>query len=524
MPIDPSQSILDWLVEELKSKYGIRKDIGEQWLEKRLLLPMLDGLDEVKVELQESCVSAINFLMLGDFRPAFIVVCSRTEEYANYKTQLNLNGAIRLKSLKNEQIQAYLSDVGISELYQLLDQDLELLDLVRTPLLLSITILSHAELSFQKWHELTSTKQRVSLLLDAYISAMFSRKIYSRAYEKYKTPSTEQVKHYLNVLAKSMQHESQSEFLIEKMQPETWLSGKYRGLYRINFGLIWGVLWLGLCGLILIFGIKFNLIFSGIIGIVFLLIVWKSSGLKPFLFFELVIWLITGTRLFLPFKLMFGIYDELISELNYFYFDSIHTVEKVNLSLNRRSNHYSTLSIQIIWLISCFLAIFSLLRLSSNEKAISMAFGLVGVSSTIILSTSLHVSEVDIKTHPNQGILASLSNALIISIIAGLLFGFSFSLMTSILGFLEFVSISSWLTFWLSLGLFWGCMLGMEYGFKTLIQHINLRTILFLNGSIPWDYARFLNYCKDRLFFQRVGGRYLFIHRLLQEHFAEMEI
>ena len=227
--IDPSQSILDWLVEELKSKYGIRKDIGEQWLEKRLLLPMLDGLDEVKVELQESCVSAINFLMLGDFRPAFIVVCSRTEEYANYKTQLNLNGAIRLKSLKNEQIQAYLSDVGISELYQLLDQDLELLDLVRTPLLLSITILSHAELSFQKWHELTSTKQRVSLLLDAYISAMFSRKIYSRAYEKYKTPSTEQVKHYLNVLAKSMQHESQSEFLIEKMQPETWLSGKYSG-------------------------------------------------------------------------------------------------------------------------------------------------------------------------------------------------------------------------------------------------------------------------------------------------------
>ncbi|MEH2055123.1 MAG: hypothetical protein V7K97_02850 [Nostoc sp.] len=42
-------------------------------------------------------------------------------------------------------------------------------------------------------------------------------------------------------------------------------------------------------------------------------------------------------------------------------------------------------------------------------------------------------------------------------------------------------------------------------------------------GYIPWNYARFLNYCTDRLFLQRVGGRYRFLHKLLQEHFAQME-
>jgi hypothetical protein len=34
------------------------------------------------------------------------------------------------------------------------------------------------------------------------------------------------------------------------------------------------------------------------------------------------------------------------------------------------------------------------------------------------------------------------------------------------------------------------------------------------------NYARFLDYCTERLFLQRVGGRYRFIHKMLQDHFA----
>ncbi|MEH1811708.1 MAG: hypothetical protein V7K26_30785 [Nostoc sp.] len=42
-------------------------------------------------------------------------------------------------------------------------------------------------------------------------------------------------------------------------------------------------------------------------------------------------------------------------------------------------------------------------------------------------------------------------------------------------------------------------------------------------GTHPWNYARFLDYCTERLFLQRVAGRYRFIHKLLQDHFAQME-
>jgi hypothetical protein len=52
------------------------------------------------------------------------------------------------------------------------------------------------------------------------------------------------------------------------------------------------------------------------------------------------------------------------------------------------------------------------------------------------------------------------------------------------------------------------------------LKHFILRCMLYRNGSIPWNYARFLNYSTERMLLQRVGGRYRFIHRLLQEHFA----
>ncbi len=178
---DPRQSIPNWLVEELNSKYGVRKDIGKKLMEEKRLLPMLDGLDEVKPEHQELCVHFINQWLQGDERPLFVVVCSRREEYANYETRLHLNGAIVLQELTDEQIQEYLSEVKRFELWQLLQQDTVLLNLVRTPLLLSITVLSYEELSLQRWQQLTSTKQRIKMLLDAYVQKMFCREIESRA-------------------------------------------------------------------------------------------------------------------------------------------------------------------------------------------------------------------------------------------------------------------------------------------------------------------------------------------------------
>jgi hypothetical protein len=60
------------------------------------------------------------------------------------------------------------------------------------------------------------------------------------------------------------------------------------------------------------------------------------------------------------------------------------------------------------------------------------------------------------------------------------------------------------------------------YGGLDVIQHYTLRVILWHRGHIPLNYIGFLNYAAERVFLQKVGGGYIFIHRLLLEHFATM--
>ncbi len=56
------------------------------------------------------------------------------------------------------------------------------------------------------------------------------------------------------------------------------------------------------------------------------------------------------------------------------------------------------------------------------------------------------------------------------------------------------------------------------------IQHFTLRIICWSRGYSPWNYCRFLEYATERLFLQRVGGQYRFVHNLLQEYFTELQL
>lgn len=43
------------------------------------------------------------------------------------------------------------------------------------------------------------------------------------------------------------------------------------------------------------------------------------------------------------------------------------------------------------------------------------------------------------------------------------------------------------------------------------------------NGDIPWNYVGFLYHAAARIFLRKVGGGYIFIHRMLLEYFAALE-
>jgi len=59
-----------------------------------------------------------------------------------------------------------------------------------------------------------------------------------------------------------------------------------------------------------------------------------------------------------------------------------------------------------------------------------------------------------------------------------------------------------------------------------LTQHFDseeLRLMLAQRGQTPGRTVRFLDSAVEHAFLQRVGGNYIFIHRLLLEYFARVE-
>jgi hypothetical protein len=69
-----------------------------------------------------------------------------------------------------------------------------------------------------------------------------------------------------------------------------------------------------------------------------------------------------------------------------------------------------------------------------------------------------------------------------------------------------------------------GLIFGMEYGCEAVFRHYTLRWFLSRNNRLPFrdhNLIPWLDFCVDRLFLRRVGGGYIFVHRMLMEHFAE---
>jgi hypothetical protein len=141
----------------------------------------------------------------------------------------------------------------------------------------------------------------------------------------------------------------------------------------------------------------------------------------------------------------------------------------------------------------------------------------------LAIFTGITGKEVETKTAPNQGIWKSFNNTTQIILLAGLIWGllgaFSTGLTFGVLIFIIGITLSA-----LFGSLTWGLGYGLAYGGgRACIQHLILRRMLYLTGVIPWNYAAFLDYCADRIFLRKVGGGYIFVHRLLMEYFASLD-
>lgn len=101
------QTFFDWLVQEFDEKYRVSKSLSKEWINKEKLLLLLDGLDEMKSDRQESCIEELN-KFIQKYGKTEVVVCSRIEDYKRLSKRLKFRGAIKIQFLTDQQIEDYL--------------------------------------------------------------------------------------------------------------------------------------------------------------------------------------------------------------------------------------------------------------------------------------------------------------------------------------------------------------------------------------------------------------------------------
>jgi len=509
-----TQTIAQWLVQELLEKYQVSKALGKTWVETEALILLLDGLDEVKAEQRNACVQALNQFM-RTHGTTELVVCCRLQDYQAIADRLMLRSAICIQPLTSDQIEQYFVQAGeqLASLKEVLHQNEELQGLATSPLMLSIMSLAYQG-SNQKdviqGGTLENYRQR---LFDTYIDRMFQRRGTTQHYSRQKA------QYWLVWLAQRMTAAAQTVFLIERLQP-SWLATQGQRIrYRLESSFIGGLI----LGLI-----------SGLILVTFLenfkLVVFLdpdkdplSSGLDMSSD-ESNFTLITVFRVIIITGLMFGLRIGFLEDIKpvetlTWSGQSPKNILRFGLTLGPILGLAVGLSVGFCILLLPGLGPFGLFSLMSIEQIIQVIeslvlFGvIIGLTVGLIsgLIGGLRDLEIQQRDKPNQGIWQSARNAVILGIIFGLLWG----LIGKLLGGLAWGLIG---------GLFFGLMGGAIGGGSACIRHFALRLILHCNGYSPWNYARFLGYATDCLFLQKVGGGYIFVHRMLLEHFAAMPL
>ncbi len=588
------QSLSVWLVEELWMKYQVPRKIGQGWIDADQVLPLLDGLDEVAKNARIVCVEQINgyyqsHLVHGS-NP--IVICCRSKEYAALSTRVMLQHAVSILPLTDSQINAYLEQTGeqVKALRQALEEDDELHNLARQPLMLNIFTLAYQG---ARTSDVPTGETRESMrhaIFARYVERMLRRREQSKRWK------SEQMIHWLTFLAKRMRGHDQTVFFVENLQP-TWLSNKphqrlYLALVRALLGAFFGAIFLGLLGgfiagltsrldwlnpwpqlhpkvmipiLILIFGAILGFFFGGALGLIqdikqvrirpAELLNWSWKIMQLTIAQSLMIGCVAGLlnwRLtepivypFSPLSVVAGglipekallawsiyeVIDLLIGGVMYVLVSQIRTRFSPPLGQTLKRDVGQGICVGLI--IGLFTSLFDGLTGGPVNDGFTHPLGtslftplaqlVVGGSSGILaggifgmlIGLSRNRLEESDRIVANQGIHRSLQYSIRFGIVIWLLFWAIFWLVGGL--------VYKWL-----LGLLFGFLVGLLFGLLNggiaSIQHALLRYFLWRGGSTPLNYVRFLDVVSERLLLRKVGGGYIFVHRLLLEYFASQD-
>ncbi|MDB9511534.1 signal peptidase I [Kamptonema animale CS-326] len=482
------EPMLDWMTEEMEARYGLKREVCREWLLGDRIVPLLDGLDELGKNKAKEAILAIDALQEHyEQQQKALVICCRSEDYESIKDDENqrvrlrkVDRAVRLCELNDAQIEDYLRQRQATHIWEELESNRGFKQLAKSPMLLNLMPIAYPK----------GLPENAPLHPDVCQKRLFedflARKLQPTqqvSEPPLKDYDSQKARHYLAWLAASMGREgiNQREFLIEGLQP-IWLENQRQfKQYRLIVGMILGL----------------------IVGLIVGLIGGPIGGLILGLHIGLIILLIGGCESI-----------ELTEN-----FDISWRGIKRGLSLGLRQWMIFGIFFWLIFGLSLWWSIESIF-----ELILVIIFGLIfGLILGIILgiiSGLIQGLKIDLKVrkYPNQGIWETRTKTL-------MMMGLSILLL-----FLLIVIIPNWPTRQDvnlvkslmeagGIGFFWGgFILG---GGVALVQHFSLRWVLYRQGQMPWNYAKFLTAVSQAGILKQSGGRFRFYHDKLREYLAQ---
>jgi eukaryotic-like serine/threonine-protein kinase len=513
-------SLREWLVDELVRSYDVPRRTALRWVSANEILPLLDGLDEIDREHLPDCIDAINDFKRENGLTQFIV-CSRSADYRDANHAVNTH-AVHIQPLTRRQMSQFIKKDRLSEALRVMRPEGPLAELLQTPLGLRILALAYSKGGGIAAHSVPSQRNGLSDLFDIYLDRMFEQR--AGRYDRMRTI------HWLSWLSRSMQVHSQREFHLDRLSP-SWLPTRRlrwaaAGMTAITVGLIAGLsdmmIYSFIYGasrgvgnglaMIQFFTLFVALLQSGFIvgrrrqlrramvasagGLVIGLSFWAEYSVKDAAFFGAF------------FAVAFIVFGGLIR---------LEPVEEFGWSWSRAGSRFCAGAGIGLMLGITYGNIYKLVPGYLPDVAFGAPFALgLGVFGALAGGLAPALSKAG--NHPNGAISRSARLAVASAIISLSTAGVAF-----VVVFSSVRGISDGLGRGLRDALILGTAVWMLMGGIAFIRHLVLRILLAYKGFAPLSYIRFLDDASSRLFLYQAGSGFIFVHGLLQEHFARLE-
>ena len=450
--------IAAWIVQELNGIYGVPRITAEQWLREASLLLLLDGLDEVSAKYRAECLQALNRFR-DEWGLSPMAVCCREDVYWEINVKLKLSGAIRIRPLNSSQIERYIGE-QLQPLRLAIANDNDLARLATNFLMLKLLVEATLAGKLDGLLALNTQQERVQFLLNAAHDEAVQG--IGDAEKSYTLTSSDR---WFAWLATRMTEFQQHVFLLERMQP-SWLKLPERIVYTLILALILAPILYPLFWEIFYFPdsvVPIDVIVSASVAL-------ALATVAPIRPIQALRWSLGSLRR--------------------------HAITMVPLAVGVGAAFGFLLDLSYAWENGQF---------DPSQLGIAVSAFAIAAAPIGLLLAGLQSEEVERTSSPNQGIKRSGIYAVIV---AAAFAAVASALLLLIYGdnYAQVVAIPA----------------GLYYGGLAFLQHFVLRAVLIIFQRTPVRYVKFLNEAAGQNVLRRVGGGYIFAHRSLMQHFADL--